>query len=127
MEDCDLESLKISFAGNEWCEFNSLVISDESISVGMFIQPGLSWFTGHFPDQPVLPGVVQTHWVCELAQQLFTVKGLKKVNNLKFKTMVLPGTQLTLKLSFNALKNSVVFSYQNDNDTFSTGSLLFSD
>lgn len=126
MEDCDVESLKGSFVGNEWCEFESLVITDESIKVGVYIQKSLSWFEGHFPNQPVLPGVVQTHWACELAQHVFARKGLKKVNNLKFKTMILPETYLTLNLSFNSVKNSVSFSYTHDNDTFSTGSLLFS-
>jgi len=123
---CDLESLRSTFTGNEWCDIRAFLKTEQNAVVDLFIQQELSWFVGHFPEQPVLPGVVQTHWACEFAQHIFALKGLKKVSNLKFKTMVLPDTELTLKISFNQAKNVVAFSYQNDNETFSTGSLLFS-
>ena len=33
----------------------------------MLISPELDWFRGHFPDNPVLPGVVQLHWAVTAA------------------------------------------------------------
>lgn len=123
--DSDLEDLQSSFFGDEWCEFKALLKAEKSVDMDIYVQAELSWFAGHFPEQPVLPGVVQTHWACELAKHMFELKGLKKVNNVKFKTMVLPGTHLTLHMIFNDTKNSVAFTYKNDSETYSTGSLLF--
>ena len=120
-----LNNLRNSFMGDEWCEFKTLLKVKESVEIEAYIQQNLSWFAGHFPGQPVLPGVVQTHWACELAQHLFELKGLKKVNNLKFKTMILPETHLRLNLTFNVVKNSITFTYKNDDLIYSNGSLLF--
>jgi len=93
--------------------------------LSLLIPSDLSWFVGHFPEQPVLPGVVQTHWACELAQHFFLIKDLRKVKNLKFKTMVLPNISLDLELKFNDQKNTVSFEYKNQEESFSTAILQF--
>ncbi|MGH1428522.1 MAG: hypothetical protein ACRBEE_11335 [Arenicella sp.] len=126
MELGHLESLQNTFNGREWCKFTALSNTDATVELNIHIQDDLSWFAGHFPEQPVLPGVVQTHWACELAQHLFVLKGIQKVSNLKFKTMILPNTQCVLKMTFNAEKKSVSFVFANEETTFSTGSLVFS-
>ncbi len=129
MEHLDLkntiESLQNSFFGDDWCELKTVFQAKESVDIEVYIQQELSWFAGHFPNQPVLPGVVQTHWACELAKHIFSLEGLKKVSNVKFKTMILPDTHLALNMTFNADKNSVAFTYKDDSLTYSTGSLLF--
>jgi 3-hydroxymyristoyl/3-hydroxydecanoyl-(acyl carrier protein) dehydratase len=127
VEQATLESIQSTFIGNEWCEFISLSKMHNEFLVDAYISDDLSWFEGHFPDQPVLPGVVQTHWACELAQHLFMLEGVKKVNNLKFKTMILPNTHLSLNMKFNDEKKSVSFVFKSKDATFSTGSFVFSD
>lgn len=94
------------------------------------ISSDLSWFVGHFPEQAVLPGVVQTHWAGQLSCALFPVGDFHQINNLKFKSMILPNTTVTLHLIYKQEKNSVAFRYENSqsesqNDIFTTGSLLF--
>jgi len=64
------------------------------------ISPALTWFKGHFPEQPILAGVVQLNWAGLLTQHLF---GFRKtpasVARLKFQHVVLPPAVLELKLT----------------------------
>lgn len=119
----------------EWPEFIELV-SEETVPKGaeitfsFDINPDIAWFAGHFPEQAVLPGVVQLHWATKLAETFFLslsglVKHFKAVNNIKFKTMILPKQPVSLLLKYNELKDTVSFSYYNADDVFSTGTLVF--
>ena len=85
----------------------------------------LSYFAGHFPEQAVLPGVVQVNWANNLATQLFNVEEFRGVNSLKFNTMILPEAKVTLSLTLNPEKHTVKFSYKSDGTLFSSGVLVF--
>ena len=97
------------------------------VELDMLIDPSLEYFDGHFPDQPVLPGVVQIHWAGECAKRLFNLRGFSTLQGTKFNGMVLPSTTLSLKLTFKAEKSSVRFDYFNAEHKFSAGSLVFSE
>ena len=103
-----------------WPNFLGIQYSDESnddqkiIEIDCFIPQSLAWFEGHYPDQPVLPGVVQTHWVTELSQILFNVKEFQGINALKFINMILPETPLKLILKLSKETNSVSFTFFNE-------------
>jgi 3-hydroxymyristoyl/3-hydroxydecanoyl-(acyl carrier protein) dehydratase len=69
---------------------------------------------------------VQTHWAACLSRYAFSLgDGFTHLQNLKFQTMILPETDLTLKLEYNADKQSVKFLYNNNNALFSEGKLIF--
>ena len=90
------------------------------------IVPEIRWFTGHFPGQPVLPGVVQTHWAGSLSRFLFNLPDtFTQIHNLKFQTMILPNAEVALQLQFVPDKNSVRFSFFNVSNEFSSGRLEF--
>ena len=128
MKKIDLQTLKVNFddtESKEWCDFKEIDMQADEIKLGIYISADLAWFTGHFPDQAVLPGVVQTHWACELAQYFFSVSGFEKIVNLKFINMVLPEKSLTLVLNLKSEKKSVTFSFKSETEIFSSGSLRF--
>ena len=112
-------------------ETPSSSVDENSYKIVCDIPASLSWFKGHFPDQPVLPGVVQVNWANDLAKQLFKYEEFRGVNSLKFNTMILPETKVTLSLTLNPDKHTVKFRYasnteEKDEILFSSGLLVFS-
>ena len=121
----ELSKLQSHFAGNDWCVFKAYQFEENTVTMELFIPKEISWFKGHFPEQAVLPGVVQSNWACELAQYCFDLENFSKLSNLKFKSMILPEKTLQLKLVYKPEKHSVAFEYSDSTDTFSTGLLIF--
>lgn len=63
------------------------------------IAPDLTWFAGHFPGQPVLPGVIQLHWANVIACALFGLEGPPAhIKRLKFSNVVVPPCVVELVL-----------------------------
>ena len=56
----NLASLRQTFASDEWPTFEGLTRGEQTSTVILEVPASLYWFRGHFPEQAVLPGVVQT-------------------------------------------------------------------
>ncbi|RQH05729.1 AMP-binding protein [Paraburkholderia dinghuensis] len=70
-------------------------------------------FAGHFPDMPILPGVVQVDWALRLANEWVPgARILASVEQLKFMAPVPPGALLKLTLTQNAARRRVSFSWR---------------
>lgn len=131
MSTITAERLNEQLDSNEWPLIESLVHVENGVELELSVTEDLSYFEGHFPEQAVLPGVIQVHWVGELAGKLFSDQNISigyfsELKSLKFNSMVLPNTKLNLKLQFNAERNSLTFSYFSENDKYSSGVLGFS-
>jgi 3-hydroxyacyl-[acyl-carrier-protein] dehydratase len=71
----------------------SSVKEDESHTYSIQLNPDHSIFEGHFPDNPVTPGVVQMEIVKELMNESTGTKlNLKKMGNCKFLAILNPKT-----------------------------------
>src|SRR5712671_5764647 len=87
----------------------------------------LLYFSGHFPERKLLPGVVQVAWALELARQHLEVVGTcRSVSDIKFMRVIEPGDSLTLLLTFDADKNRLEFEYHRDDQSCSKGAAQFS-
>ena len=63
------------------------------------ISPRLGWFRGHFPGNPVLPGIVQVQWGVIASRFLFGMSnGPGEITRLKFKSIVTPPNVIELAL-----------------------------
>lgn len=98
----DLEQIKECIPHREpfiWID-EVLEIEEKSIHATKYLSPDLELFQGHYPDFPILPGVIQ----CEMAMQagailisrMHAIDGNKvpvatRMNNVKFKHMIRPG------------------------------------
>ena len=86
----------------------------------------LAHFTGHFPQTPVLPGVVQIDWAQQLAKRLIAELPPRfcGMEVLKFQQLVRPGDRLQLSLRFDASRGKLYFAFRNGEAACSSGRIL---
>ena len=90
------------------------------------VPPELVFLQGHFPGEPVLPGVVQVHWAIELASERFDLKpDFTAIEGLKFHRVIEPGAALRLVVEYDDAPGRMRFCYTSGGDTCSQGRVLF--
>ncbi|MGS0679939.1 ApeI family dehydratase [Shewanella sp. 125m-7] len=86
------------------------------------IAADLEYFNGHFPEQPVLPGVTQLDWAIKLGCAHFGYPlNVATLEVLKFQQLMLPNTQVDLTISHNPAKAKLVFTYSDGDKRFASG------
>ena len=83
------------------CDLNKLSGSGATELIADIRIPSDSpWFKGHFPNNPVLPGIAQLEMVFNLIRQtLGHPIRLAAVNHVRFKQMILPADELRVVVS----------------------------
>lgn len=74
---------------------------DQQIIAQKSVSANEAYFQGHFPNNPVMPGVLLIESMVEAAQLMWDQPNLvlTKVKRGRFREMVKPGMQLTIKVS----------------------------
>lgn len=92
----------------------------------VWVDDKLPHFAGHFPTDPVLPGIVQLDWALAAVEEsrdgAMTFAGM---SNVKFKARVLPRVWLRLELDFSP--GSVRCAYYGDGGLCTQASLQYRD
>ncbi|MEA1991685.1 MAG: hypothetical protein U9N58_05760 [Thermodesulfobacteriota bacterium] len=96
---------------------------------GMFVfQPDFPCFQGHFPDQAILPGIIQMAAVRSLAikalnQQLVPTT----TGRIKFRGFIQPKEQISINVNLKKHQMTwrAVFRISRENETVSTGRIDF--
>ncbi len=73
------------------------------------------FFQGHFPDNPVMPGVLQLEAMAQVAGVLLNsrdgndgrVAFFMSINNAKFRRMVVPGDQLRIEIDVTRMRSRI--------------------
>jgi acyl-CoA synthetase (AMP-forming)/AMP-acid ligase II/3-hydroxymyristoyl/3-hydroxydecanoyl-(acyl carrier protein) dehydratase len=92
-------------------EFRVLERSATGCVLELWVSPTTPYFTGHFPGQPVLPGVAQIEWLVWLARELLGADGgFAGLDAAKFKRIIRPGSTLRVELARDLARNAT--SYQ---------------
>ncbi|MBL4673062.1 MAG: hypothetical protein JKX81_12450 [Arenicella sp.] len=108
-----------------WPTFERVSGEVPSLQFELLINKSLNYFEGHFPEQAVLPGVVQIHWAGELATRLFCCSGFGQLKSVKFNSVILPETTVNLSLDYNHQNGKLKFNYFDTEQPFSSGIMLF--
>ncbi|MFD2640596.1 acyl-CoA synthetase family protein [Pseudomonas japonica] len=97
----------------------------DELHLTLAISGDLAYFNGHFPQTPVLPGVVQVDWAIALGQALLDQpRRFAGMEVLKFQQLVRPGDQLLLTLRFDVERGKLYFAYTCDGKPCSSGRIL---
>ena len=126
MNAITISDVSRQFSGAEWPLIESMDFVANQCTLAVLIHSDIRWFAGHFPEQPVLPGVVQAHWAASIGRYLFGVQtDFSRLDNLKFQTMIIPTVELLLVLQYRPEKFAVKFAYQRNETVYSEGTAVF--
>ncbi|MGB9154099.1 MAG: 3-hydroxyacyl-ACP dehydratase [Alphaproteobacteria bacterium] len=97
---------------------------NDEVVIDLELLPQLEAFCGHFPDNPILPGVVQIDWAVRFAASHLGIQNISMRDfQVKFRNIIRPNIPLSLTLQFNAVKNHLLFAYKSGDDLMSSGQL----
>lgn len=92
------------------------------IELDLFVDSGLFQFQGHFPNEPVLPGVAQIDWAARLGREHYGLTGtITRLGQLKFSRLIVADRILLLRLEWNEATQRLVFSYRDGDEACSSG------
>lgn len=98
----------------------------DAASLTLDVGEDVYYFKGHFPEQPILPGVAQLTWAAQFADEFFSIgQAFARIEALKFQQVITPGMNVTLALTHNPEKASVTFVFSSKEGRHSTGRLVY--
>ncbi|HEX6550923.1 MAG TPA: thioester dehydrase [Gammaproteobacteria bacterium] len=99
---------------------------DVRSELDLSIETGHPCFEGHFPGQPILPGVVQIGWAVHYAGKLYGLgPAVTTLEQIKFRRPILPGARLTLHLALTGDGRKLRYEYRDAERSYSSGVLDF--
>lgn len=70
------------------------------ISAEAIVAAGSPWFDGHFPGQPVLPGIAQLGMVLEVTRNVFGREAaLDEVSRVRFRRVLQPAERICIRIN----------------------------
>ena len=97
----------------------------DEVLLRLDVAPDLAWVRGHFPGQPVLPGIIQVHWAAEVASALFNLDGPPRhIKRLKFSNVVVPPRTVELVLTRHG-EREIQFTMRSADRQHAQGRLVF--
>ncbi len=108
-----------------YCVATAGLDSKKNVFATVTVDANSPWFAGHFPDEPILPGIAQLNIVTEciekvLQKDLF----LQKLTRIKFKQLIRPGDVLDIHAVIGKDENSYTFYIQNNEKEVCSGRLV---
>ncbi len=101
-----------------------MTTSDFTLSCS--IETGSKWFQGHFPDNPILPGIAQLKFVADLVttseKETLQMTGVSRV---KFRRIVRPQDRLDIAVSREKKGQRYQFSITCGDEDVCSGRMYF--
>lgn len=98
---------------------------DHKISLTLDVSDDLAFFPGHFPVQPVLPGVVMVDWAASFAERYLPVDiRFTAMEAIKFKQVVRPPQRIQLHLEYKPETGKLIYHIDSAIGEHSSGRLV---
>ena len=121
-----LNRLRARFTPPRWPDFLECQLEDRELRIVGLLRDDVYWLQGHFPGDPILPGIAQLNWVIELGSELLGIEGrFRGVSGLKFQHIMQPGDLFTLCIEYSREKQRLKFEYQRKGGYYSQGRVEF--
>lgn len=86
------------------------------------------WFSGHFPDHPILPGIAQLKMVVDVIARARRERlWIKRLHRVKFKRIVAPGEQLDIHAAATGTDGLYSFRITHDTQDVCSGMMSLDD
>jgi 3-hydroxymyristoyl/3-hydroxydecanoyl-(acyl carrier protein) dehydratase len=103
-------------------------ITPQNLVLALRIPKELAYFTGHFDEISVVPGVVQIQWAMHYAKERLNLdKAFSHMEAIKFKELLLPDQCLELSLCYCVASYKLTFRYLSNATEYSSGRIYFHD
>jgi 3-hydroxyacyl-[acyl-carrier-protein] dehydratase len=92
--------------------------TDSTLTAHYFLKPTLDVFTGHFPNDPIFPGVLSLECCFQATAALMALRSgdelkqtavVSRVQNAKFKNIARPDQNLTIKVELKEMLGQAAF------------------
>ena len=96
----------------------------EHLTLRFAVPASTPYFEGHFPEVPLLPGVVQIGWAVAFGRQYFELSSrFHSLMAVKFMRVIQPGASVSLKLWLD--DGALSFAFDADGHACSSGRVHF--
>jgi 3-hydroxymyristoyl/3-hydroxydecanoyl-(acyl carrier protein) dehydratase len=107
-------------------QIDALERAADHLNLRLVIPDTNPYFDGHFPECPVLPGVVQVGWAIEFARlHIPFAARFHSLAAVKFMRVIQPNANVTLRLAADATRRELSFEYLISGEPCSSGRVLF--
>jgi 3-hydroxymyristoyl/3-hydroxydecanoyl-(acyl carrier protein) dehydratase len=98
----------------------------DSVELKLNVSEDLIYFPDHFPDFPILPGVVQIAWAEHFGKLFFAIdESFLHMEVIKFMKVIQPGAELKLMLEWKASSGKLYFNFSSELGTHSSGRMVY--
>lgn len=103
----------------------NLKYDEKTLSADFTFLKDSLYFQGHFPNHPILPGVIQLHFVFYFLKRYFNETAENyTIHKLKFTSLILPDKRVHFQITKTG-KEDYDFSYTSEDKSYSCGKIRF--
>ncbi len=116
----------LSLDSNRFPQIVQCDFQDNHVELQLKVLAKIVYFTGHFPEQPILPGVTQIAWAEQFGKLFFAIKQpFLRMEVIKFKKIIRPGDTISMTLNWKAESSKLYFEINSETDSHSSGRMVY--
>lgn len=101
-------------------------VESSTVTVDLHIPPSLSCLEGHFPDAPVVAGIIQIGWVDQLVRRHFGMAGTAhRMDQIKFRKVLMPNADCRIHIEWDKDAGRAKFEVSDGGETYASGRLFY--